>query len=249
MSQWPDVARVFSGALLDPQAPRPAFVSNDDRRFNVYRNNVTLGLIRALEANFPALVTLLGADFFRAMARDFVASHPPTSRLLFEYGAELGDFIAKAENLAAYPYLSDVARLEHAWLESFHEADSPPLAGADLQQAFAVQGGSLSLIIHPATRLLQSHFAALDIAEASRHGDGLAGVVLDSPQSVLLTRPQMQVIATALTHGEFAFLSKLATKATFEHAAEAGFDADSDFDLDGAMVTMLAQGVCTAVRN
>ena len=64
----------FRGALTEPSAPPPAMTHGrmgapDARRFAVYRNNVTVGLIGALEARYPVSRRIVGDDFFRAMAR------------------------------------------------------------------------------------------------------------------------------------------------------------------------------------
>ena len=69
----------FAAALIDPSLPPPAFAlgrnaTPDAKRFAVYRNNVAVGLIGAIEARYPVTRRLVGDDFFRAMAGAFVAS-------------------------------------------------------------------------------------------------------------------------------------------------------------------------------
>src|SRR5215471_6376733 len=81
----------FATALLDPNQPTPALVTamhgkTAMRRYNVYRNNVTVSLIDALAAIYPAVQRITGVDFFRAMARFHVRAAPPSSPLLLEYG-------------------------------------------------------------------------------------------------------------------------------------------------------------------
>ncbi len=78
----PSYAAVFAGALLDPDLATPAAVAGPKskaarKRYNVYRNNVTVSLINALAAVFPATLRITGGDFFRAMARFYVTF--PTS--------------------------------------------------------------------------------------------------------------------------------------------------------------------------
>ena len=69
--------RDFAQALLAPEAPSPT-CTRDPRggaagvRFDVYRNNVTVSLIEAMEAAFPVVAQLVGKAFFTAMAREFV---------------------------------------------------------------------------------------------------------------------------------------------------------------------------------
>jgi hypothetical protein len=93
-------ASAFSRALLDPNLAIPTVVAGPRakaavKRYNVYRNNVTVSLINALAAAFPATLQITGVDFFRAMARFYVRATPPTSPLLFDYGRDFPDFIER----------------------------------------------------------------------------------------------------------------------------------------------------------
>ncbi len=107
----------FTPALFDPERTPPAIVSGPNgkaagKRHNIYRNNVTVSLINALAATFPATQRITGADFFRAMARFHVRATPPKSPLLFEYGHDFPDFIERYEYAQSMPWLADVARIE-----------------------------------------------------------------------------------------------------------------------------------------
>jgi hypothetical protein len=98
--------RDFAAALGDPAAATPAMTHGrmsapDARRFAVYRNNVAVGLIGALEARYPVSLRIAGVDLFRAMARAFVRAHKPRSPVMIAYGAEFPEFMA--EYLAGGP--------------------------------------------------------------------------------------------------------------------------------------------------
>src|SRR3954469_19117817 len=102
MPPEPDLcfAAAFAPALLDPVRPAPEIVTGPNgkaaaRRYDVYRNNVTVSLIDALAAIYPAVQRITGIEFFRAMARLHVRSTPPASPLLFEYGREFPAFIER----------------------------------------------------------------------------------------------------------------------------------------------------------
>src|SRR5512135_568575 len=91
-------AAAFAPALLDPACDVPSIVTGPGgraaaKRFNVYRNNVTVSLIDALAAIYPAVQRITGVDFFRAMARFHIRQTPPASPLLFDYGREFPAFI------------------------------------------------------------------------------------------------------------------------------------------------------------
>jgi hypothetical protein len=67
-------AAMFSGALLQPEQETPSLIAGPKgkrvvKRYNVYRKNVTVSLIEALAATFPAVRRITGEEFFRAMAR------------------------------------------------------------------------------------------------------------------------------------------------------------------------------------
>jgi hypothetical protein len=91
--------RAFAAALGEPSAPPPATTHGrlgapDARRFAVYRNNVAVGLIGALEARYPVSRRIAGDDLFRAMARAFVHRHRPRSPVMIAYGEEFPEFVA-----------------------------------------------------------------------------------------------------------------------------------------------------------
>src|ERR1700733_11089712 len=115
--------RAFAAALGEPSAPPPAMTRGrmgapDARRFAVYRNNVAVGLIGALEARYPVSRRIAGDQLFRGMARAFVRASKPRSAVMIAYGGEFPQFIAGCEGTE--PCLVDVARLENTWVEAYH---------------------------------------------------------------------------------------------------------------------------------
>src|ERR1700757_1832132 len=145
----------FAAGLTNPACPTPDGVTGPRgkgaiKRYNVYRNNVTVSLIDALVAIYPAVQRITGAEFFRAMARFHVRATPPTSPLLFEYGRDFPAFIGSYEYAQDIPWLADVARIERAWLDAYHAADAPPLAAAALAQVPADRLGDILLRGHSA---------------------------------------------------------------------------------------------------
>src|SRR6266852_3456730 len=152
-------AAAFAAALIDPDRGTPAVVAGPNgkaavKRYNVYRNNVTVSLIDALAAVYPAVQRITGVEFFRAMARFHIRATPPTSPLLFEYGRDFPSFIETYEYAQPMPWLADIARVERAWLDAYHAADMLPLAGPELA---AIPPEALANAVfepHPATRIV-----------------------------------------------------------------------------------------------
>ena len=175
-----DVQADFAAALRDPAIPPPAGVVGPDggpapRRFAVYRNNVLVALGNALAGAFPAVGRIVGEEFFRAMARNYVLETPPTSPVLLDYGVTFPDFIAGFEPAASLPYLPDVARLERAWREAYHAADAKPLGPADLAGIPPEDLPDAVFSLHPSLRIVPSRSGRSAIIPAANLRDGRNG--------------------------------------------------------------------------
>jgi hypothetical protein len=250
----PSYAKVFAPPLLNPDRATPAAVAGPNgkaagKRYNVYRNNVTVSLINALADVFPATMRITGVDFFRAMARFHVRATPPTSPLLFEYGRDFPDFIERYEYAQSMPWLADVARIERAWLDSYHAADAEPLAPHALASIPAERLPDAVLKPHPATRIVRSRFPAVTIFAANR-GDGPVGrIEASEPEDALVTRPGLAVIVRRLPPGGAVFLTRLIAGESLGVAATAALADSPAFDLSGNIAGMLAAGAFTTIHQ
>jgi len=250
----PSYVAIFARALLDPDNATPAVVAGPNgkaarKRYNVYRNNVTVSLINALAAAFPATMRITGVDFFRAMARFHVRAIPPTSPLLFEYGLDFPDFIERYEYARSMPWLADVARIERAWLDAYHAADAEPLTPQVLASIAPERLADTILTPHPATRIVRSRFPAVTIFAANR-GDGPVGrIEAIEPEDALVTRPHLEVIVRRLPAGGAVFLTCLIGGEPLGAAAAAALAKSPEFDLPANIAGMVAAGAFTAIHQ
>lgn len=240
-------AAQFAPALLAPDLEAPGVVAGPRgktvaRRYNVYRNNVTVSLINALAATFPAVQRIVGQDFFRAMARIHVRENPPTSPLLFEYGRGFADFVERFEHARALPYLADVARIERAWLDAYHAADARPLAAETLAAVPPDRLGNTVFAPHPATRILRSSFPAVTIFAMNRSDQPVVRLQTAEPEDALVVRPRLHVIVRRLPPGGAAFLSSLVAGETLAAAATAALQEVPEFDLAANIGGMVEAG-------
>lgn len=245
----------FGNALLDLDTPAPAGLIGPDglnapKRFNVYRNNVIVSLYEALGQSFPAIKTLLGEDYFNALARAFVQEHPPKSPVLLWYGAEFFDFLDAFPPLEAYPYLGDVARLEWAWLQAYHAADETPMDPGVLGNMDPEHVGLAQFEKHPATALVSSQWPVLDLARANRfQPDAAVEIDLQNPQSVLVTRPELDVDLYLLRPGGEVFVRHLLMGETLGDAAVAAQTDNEEFSLSDCLSDCLTSGAFTGLKN
>ncbi|TBC86518.1 DUF2063 domain-containing protein [Rhizobium leguminosarum] len=242
----------FSPALIDPDAGTPEGVVGPNgkgavKRYNVYRNNVTVSLIDALVGIYPAVQRLTGTDFFRAMARFHLRATPPTSPLLFEYGRDFPDFIEQYEYAQSVPWLADVARIERAWLDAYHAADVEPLAADALSSVPPERLGELVFIAHPATRIIRSAYPALTIFAANRSDGPPEPIETAEPEDALITRPEMEVVVRHLPPGGAEFLLSLISGEPLGVAAARAVNASSSFDIGASVAGMIEAGVFSAI--
>lgn len=240
----------FAAALLDPDHALPPglHAADTDERFAVYRNNVTSGLIRALAAGFPAVQSVVGEEFFAAMAALFVRVSPPQSPVLLQYGEAFPAFLETFQPAADLPYLADLARLELAYRRAFHAADAVPLGGEALHDVAPERIGELRVSLHPALQLLHSPHPVATIWAMNTGRQALAEITDWRSEDILVLRPQVSVDVILLAPGETEFLQALQSGATLTAAAASAFDASGDFNPAAALAALFMRGAASTVH-
>lgn len=139
------------------------------RGLQAYRANAGALAERALAAAYTTVQQLVGEESFAALARHFWQQCAPERGDLGTWGGSLAEFVASAPDLAAEPYLADVARLEWALHCAASAADdeAPPMGLGLLGQG---DPGALCLSPRPGTALLMSGHPVLTIWQAHQPG-------------------------------------------------------------------------------
>lgn len=185
-----ELQRDFSAALRDGATP-PAAVAGGTlsaaARLAVYRNNMRGALTAALRLSFPAVVRLVGDEFFAAVAARFIAAVPPADADLNRHGARFPDFLATDPVARHLAYLADVARLEWAVNRALHADMAPAVTIAELRAMPVADHGRVRFITHPSLSLLALAHPARAIWQAvlsepdSLRDSRLAGIDLAAP--------------------------------------------------------------------
>lgn len=161
--------RALLDALLQPHPP------TDDTRWDatgvgIYRANAHAHAERTLADAYPVVRALLGDEAFHALARALWHRHPPPRGDMGEWGEALAAFIATEPDLAALPYLGDVACTEWA----LHQAARAPEVPSD-PAGFARLQDHEPDALHPrlaaGSWVLASHWPVLSIIDAHLHGE------------------------------------------------------------------------------
>lgn len=241
----------FAEAITAPDrlTPEAIRVVHGDRasRFAVYRNNVWVARLEAIEALFPVTRRLVGDDFLRDLARRFFAERPPSTPVVQEWADPFATWLATSEAVADWIWIADVAALEATWIRAHHAAEAVPLRLADLAGIAPAMLAARQLALHPSLSLVASAYPIGTIWTAHQ-GEGepepLAAI---DPESVLVVRPDADVVVATLSPGEAAFVGALADGATLAEAAEAALAVDAEFDVGDRLTALVRLGAITGL--
>ena len=246
---WSELAHSFANTLRQPDLPVPGPVGNTDgapslKRFNVYRNNVAMSLRNAVTATYPVVEALVGEDFFAAMAQVFVANHLPSSPVLLRYGIDFPDFVEIFEPTRHLPYLSDVARVEWAFNESYNAADAEPITIQALNALDTKVFEKVRVVLHPSLRLIRSDWPVLTIWHAHQQDDPAAhatDLAQTRGECGFLVRPRLEVQPMLLPVAGFELLSALCDGESLTEAAGA-LPKAAQADLSAMLATVFNAG-------
>ncbi len=250
-----DLARfqdAFARTLLDSSAPPDAHIANlvSQPAFAVYRNTVMKGCIDAVQANFPAVTRLVGEEWMRAAAADYVRTAPPTDPALLHYGASFADFLAHFEPAAEFPYLPGVARLDRCWIEAHTATDENAIDPAVLAALAPERLANAILRPHAAARWAWFPGAPIYNIWSGNRGDA----AFDSQpvwkaDGVLITRPRNVVTWIELDAAGYAFMDACAAGLTVADAADAALATHGEVDFARMMSALMTAGAFGAIRH
>jgi hypothetical protein len=246
-----ETQKAFAGAVLDADAAVPASLTRKaegapSRRFGVYRNNVYAGLIDLLTGRFPVVTRLVGEEFFRAMAREYVEHEPPSSAVLLRYGGGFADFIAGFPPAATVPYLADMAALEWLRHSAYHAADAVPLPLQALASA-ADHAADAVLGLHPSLGVARSTYPIVSIYEVNAESGDVTHARLAGSEDALVARSGLNVEILRLPEGGAPFILALKNGKTIGEAAILALRESSAFDLKANLVGLMASGAIVAL--
>lgn len=244
----------FAAAILDPDLPPPTGLVGPNgeasgKRFAVYRNNVVVGLAQTLKDAFPVVQRIVGAEFFQAMARAYVAIEPPRSPIMLDYGQGFPDFVGRFAPAANLPYLADVASIERAWTEAYHEAEASPIGPSAFAEIAPDRLPTLSLALHPSIRIVRSRFPVLTIWQMNIDGGIPAPVDLTAGgEDAFIVRPEADVEVRSIPAGSADFIRALVSGISVLAAFEEAIVADPRFDLVANLTDLIQVGAVVGFR-
>jgi hypothetical protein len=219
-------------------------------RLDIYRNNLREGFTKALAIGFPVIERLVGADYFRQLALDFLNAHPSRAGNLHHIGRPFPQYLRGRFADTEYAYLGDVAALEWAHEEAILAADEEPVAASALAGIEPARYAELRFRLHPACGLVSSRFPIVRIWRANQpESDAGETIDLDSGGNDVLVRRTSECIEFhCIPRADFAALEAFASGEPLGAALDAALVVDAAFDLGAALRRFLALNIITGVE-
>ena len=217
--------------------------ANPEDRLEIYRRHHRESFRRHLRGRYPTVEWLLGTDRFVQLADITLQRRPPRAPSMAEYGAQLIDVISTGgENLP--PYLADVARLDwHLGSVSVALARQP-LAITSLAGIDPLHVAQMPFSLQPGLAFVASDWPIDELFHVRLRQSQPESLAFDRRATYLQLRGARGEFTLAnIAPGTFAFRASLAGGDTLATAAALGAEAESDFDLPGALATLFAEGL------
>ncbi|MBS0455995.1 MAG: putative DNA-binding domain-containing protein [Proteobacteria bacterium] len=230
-------AALVEGAGLDAEA-----------RVRVYRNSGTLTHTETLRTTYPAVLALVGEDFFESAAMRYRRAHPSHSGNLQDFGSEFAAFLESLPGAQQLEYLADVARLEWLRQEVVLAADITPLHATALQDVPVASRGALCLELDPSVRLFASRHAVLTLW---RYAMGAHSERLQLPaegERIVLWRSGAEVAMTAVDAASLVCIAALSQGASIDAATCQALASDPDFDVAACIGSLMEESLIVFIH-
>ncbi len=190
-------------------------------RLKIYSDAYRLRLIEALQANFPVLERLLGADQFARVTQLYLSIRPSRHFSIRWFGHELQQFLREFDEYRDQPWLAELAEWEWKVAMAFDEHDTELLTIDAVAGVTPEDWPGLNFFFHPSVQRVGLTTNATAIAKASGEEQPLPQPVqLAERTESLIWRQDLIVRYRSLDVTESAAIDAVRTGATFGELCE-----------------------------
>jgi Putative DNA-binding domain len=228
------------------------------RGLRAYRANAQALSASALQASYPVLEQLIGAENFRLLAYDFWQAWPPERGDLAQWGGLLAVYLPQVPQLQMllqeHPYLPDVAKVEWALHVAATAADGA-LNAASFQLLTAHEPAQLCLVLSPGCDLLCSAYPVValmqlhDARASEKHAQARQAIADGLPQTALVWRQGLRPMIGLVDAASAALIEAVLQGQPLSAALDRAFALASDFDFSAWLATQVQSGLLLGARS
>lgn len=212
---------------------------------DIYREQFFLRHVDVLREDFKSIEHLLGDDGFDALARAYLAAHPPSSYTLRDLGHAMVRFASETTPWRDDPLVADLARVEWAFVEAFDAPDAPPLDPNVVASAAEDDWPGARIDLHPSVQRLALAYPAHSFRQSVHKDEAVTRPEPKASHVVVYRGPELLHFID-IDSDAFAVLDALARGSTLAEACERAAHAEDA--LAGWFQQWTALGWVSAVR-
>jgi len=240
---------------------------------NIYRNGFYRSCHEVLSSTFPSVQTFAGNNIFKTLALAFIDVFPPTKGSLTGYGENFSQWLL-TQPIKIKTILSELARLDWAWITCLHAVNAMPLTAEIFQNCLLADANNLPNIhlienaqlvtsteqtvalwfaskkdntMHTELNSIEQLTSNLCIDKIST--DNIPNKTAINTQVVLLWRPEMEVFARVLEHEEAHFIKAIQQYKNINDASEYQLERHPQFNLPEQFSNLLQHGVLSLTQG
>lgn len=219
-------------------------------RISVYQNNYTGNLSDILADTFSAVQKIVGQEFFKKLANDFVKQNPPSNANLNLYGAEFPKFISEYKGLEQLEYLADVARLEWFINDSNLSVDDVAITGDEIARLGSNGFLDSKIKLRSSVKLLSSSYAVDRVLDFCNQDNPEGEIDFSSDRIFLLViRIEDKARIIKLTNQEYDALHSIGAGLSIEESLGKIIEASPDFDATEFINKCLQIGIFKSIEG
>lgn len=245
-----DVQRRLRDAIVgaDAGALAPMLVggANPGARLAIHRRHYQASLVGALLDKFPATTWLVGSSTMYAAARAFIASHPPATPCISEYGEDFPQFLGERAEAQGFAYVGAFAELEWHLGQASIAIDLPAIS----LNSLADHGDRLvdiGLVAQPGLRYLAAAWPVDELMKVYLTDTAPDRYAVSAQEVWLEIRGVRGSLRfDRLARGDFVFRQAIASGAALGVAAERALASDPHFDIADGLQRFVMAGLASA---
>jgi hypothetical protein len=184
-------------------------------RLEIYRDAYYLRFLEVLQQDYSVLLSLVGAEQFNVLGRQYIDSHPSQYRSIRWFGRDMARFIQHSQMYTDQPWLSEMAQFEWLLMEAFDAEDSTVVAIDEMVTLAPEKWPELRFILQPSLRKVHLQWNIVSLWQASKEGATVLPEQTIKPTNCIIWRKEYDVQFCLLTEDEMYMTNAMAEGETF----------------------------------
>ncbi|MGE3680200.1 MAG: putative DNA-binding domain-containing protein [Bdellovibrionales bacterium] len=132
-------------------------------RLDIYAEGYFSRILECMRKDFGRTQKVVGEAAFTKLVSEYLKAHPSKFTSIDEVGSRFANFISEFDDIDLNDWVSDLARFEWFWIESFYSRTGTIQSGWQNEMA---KNPNVSLQIHPSVRVIHSQWPIVELIKA-----------------------------------------------------------------------------------